>query len=228
MSSPADLAGNVGVGVSFAADLAGGVAVGAAPSAVAEVASSADLARDVIAGCGILGRCWGGVFADFAGDVTVSVVSLADPASVVTAAVAFTQKCGNSVVIPSDCVRHYGDIAEVASSADLARDVTVGVTCLVDPVSVVTTGVPFSKECGDSVMVPSGSVCDYDDYFLMDIMTISRTILTMMIRVTKISLVCMALVDWIIMSHIMICMARMAVGYIVYLGAMSVWCHTGV
>ena len=30
------------------------------------------------------------------------------------------------------------------------------------------------------------------------------------------------------MSCVMICMARMAVGYIVYLGAMSVWCCTGV
>ena len=56
------------------------------------------------------------------------------------------------------------DLAEVASSADLAGDVTVGVTSLADPVSVVTTGVAFREECGDSVMVLSGSVCDYDEY----------------------------------------------------------------
>ena len=44
-----------------------------------------------------------------------------------------------------------------------------------------------------------------------------------------VTLVCMALLGWIIiMSCVMICMARMAVGYIVFLGAMSLWCHTGV
>ena len=49
----------------------------------------------------------------------------------------------------------------MASSADLARDVTVGVTSLADPASVVITGVAFLEKCD----VPSGLVCDYDDYF---------------------------------------------------------------
>ena len=47
---------------------------------------------------------------------------------------AFREECGNSVVIPSDCVCHYDDIGEVASSADLAGDVTVGLTSLANPV----------------------------------------------------------------------------------------------
>ena len=53
------------------------------------------------------------------------------------------------------------DLAEVASSADLAGYVTVGVTSLADPSSVVTTGVAFQEKFD----VPSGSLCDYDDYF---------------------------------------------------------------
>ena len=46
------------------------------------------------------------------------------------------------------------DVAEVVPSADLAGNVTVGVTSLADPVSMATAGVAFREECGDSVMVP--------------------------------------------------------------------------
>ena len=38
---------------------------------------------------------------------------------------------------------------------------SVAVTSSVDTVSVVTTGVAFHEKCD----VPSGLVCDYDDYF---------------------------------------------------------------
>ena len=38
-------------------------------------------------------------------------------------------------------------------------------TSLANPVSVATAGVAFHEECGNSVVVPSGSVCNYDDYF---------------------------------------------------------------
>ena len=64
--------------------------------------------------------------------------SSADPASVVTAGVAFREECGDNVVIPTDC--DY-EIAEVASSAELAGDGTVGATSSADPASVVTAGV---------------------------------------------------------------------------------------
>ena len=64
--------------------------------------------------------------AEYAGDVTISVTSLANPASVVTAGVAFRQNCGNSVVVPRDCVCLDDDVAEVVPSADLAGNVTVG------------------------------------------------------------------------------------------------------
>ena len=64
-------------------------------------------------------------------------------------------------VIPSDCVCHYDDIAEVASSADLAGDVTIGVKSSADPASVVTACVAFSEECGDNVVIPSDRVCGY-------------------------------------------------------------------
>ena len=117
---------------------------------IAEVASSAELAEVPSS-------------ADLAGDVTVSVTSLADPASVVTAGVAFKHNYKNSVVIPSDCVCLDDDVAEVVPSAELAGN--VGVTSLADPVSVATAGVAFREKCGNSVMVPSGSVCDHDDYF---------------------------------------------------------------
>ena len=79
--------------------------------------------------------------------------------------VAFMEECEDSVAIPSDCVCHDYDIAEVAPSSDLAGNVNVGVTSSADPASVVTAGVEVREECGDSVMVPSRSFCDYDDYF---------------------------------------------------------------
>ena len=54
----------------------------------------------------------------------------------------FREKCWNNVVvIMSDCVCHDDDVAEVMASADLAGNVTVGVTSLTDPFSVVTAGV---------------------------------------------------------------------------------------
>ena len=52
-------------------------------------------------------------------------------------------------------------VAGVASSADIAGDISISVMSLADPASVVTTGVAFQEKCD----VPSGSVCDYDDYF---------------------------------------------------------------
>ena len=58
-------------------------------------------------------------------------------------------------------VASLADISEVASSADLAGYVTVGVSSLADPASAVTTGVAFQEKCD----VLRGSVCDYDDYF---------------------------------------------------------------
>ena len=58
-----------------------------------------------------------------------------------------------------------GDVTVgVASSADLAGDMTVGVTSSADPAGVVTAGVASMEECGDSVVIPSARVCDYDDY----------------------------------------------------------------
>ena len=47
------------------------------------------------------------------------MASSVDPASVVTVGVAFREKCRDNVVIPSDCVCDYDEIAEVASSAEL-------------------------------------------------------------------------------------------------------------
>ena len=76
--------------------------------------------------------------ANLAGDVTIGVATLADLAGVIT--------------------------VSVASSADLAGDVTVGVTSSANPASVVTVGVASMEECGDSVVIPSDCVCDYDDY----------------------------------------------------------------
>ena len=87
------------------------------------------------------------------------------PTSVVTAGVAFREEYGDNVVFPTDCVCDYDEMAEVAPSADLAGNVTVGVTSSADPVSVATAGVAFRENCGDSDVIPSDSVCDYDDYF---------------------------------------------------------------
>ena len=38
-------------------------------------------------------------------------------------------------------------------------------TSSADPASVVSVGVPFRENCGYDVVIPSDSVCDYDDYF---------------------------------------------------------------
>ena len=68
-------------------------------------------------------------------------------------------------MVPSDCDCDYDEIAEVASSADLTGDITVSVASLADPVSVVTDGVASNERCWDSCVIPSDSLCDYDDYF---------------------------------------------------------------
>ena len=54
------------------------------------------------------------------------MASSVDPASVVTVGVAFREKCRDNVVIPSDCVCDYDEIAEVASSAELAGNHLAG------------------------------------------------------------------------------------------------------
>ena len=137
MLTPANLTGDVTVTMVFPADLAGVVTVG--------VASSADPASVVTASVAFREECGDNFViptdyicdydeiaevassSDFAGNVTVSVTSSVDPASIVTAGEAFREKCMDSVVIPSDYVCVYDYIAEVASSAELAGNVTVGV-----------------------------------------------------------------------------------------------------
>ena len=168
-------------------------AVAASLADITEVASSADLAE---VGCS----------ADLAGYITVGVMS---------SAVAEAASLANIAEVASSAdlseVASSADFADVASSADIAGDVTIGVTSLADPAGVVTAGVAFQEECE----VPSGSVCDYDDYFYdghyndkpdyfdyddpgdFD---------------SYPSLVCMALLGWIIISCIMICIGRMTVG----------------
>ena len=93
-------AGDVAVGMTSSDNFAGYVTVG--------VSSQADLAGDITVNVSSP--------ADLAGDVTVSVASPADPASVVTAGVEFREECGDNVVIPTDCVCDYVEIAEVAPS----------------------------------------------------------------------------------------------------------------
>ena len=181
VSSPADLAGDIAVAVTSPTDLNKNITIGVVLSAVAEVASSADIAE--VASSADLAEVASSADLDLTGDVTVGVMSsaVAEAASL-------------------------ADLAEVASSADLAGDFTVGVTSLAGPASVVTGGVAFQEECE----IPSGSVRDYDDYFYdASLMTINRTISTMMIRVILIvTLVCMALLGEIIMSCILICMGH--------------------
>ena len=140
---PAELAGDVTIGVSSPTDLAGDVTVGeVAPSAdLAEVSSSADLAGDVITGV--------------ASSAVAEVASSADIAEVVSSAIAEVASSAVAEVASSAV------LAEAASSAEFAGEVTVGVTSLADPARVVTAGVAFQEECE----VPSGLVCDYDDYF---------------------------------------------------------------
>ena len=116
VSSPADLAGGVTVGVvlsaiaevessadiaevASSADLAGDVTVSVTSSAVAEVASLADIA-DVASWADLAEVASSADFAevvssaDLARDVTVGVTSSADPACVVTAGVAFHKRSG--------------------------------------------------------------------------------------------------------------------------------------
>ena len=86
------------------------------------------------------------------------------------------------------------DLAEVASSADIAGCVTIGVTCLADPANVVTTGVAFQEKCD----VQSGLVCHMMNIFMMDIMTRTQIILTMMMGDYP---MCMALLNRMILYH---------------------------
>ena len=99
-------------------DLAGGVTSG--------VTSPADLAGGVTVG----------VTADLAGGVTVGVTSLADAgvASLVDAGVACLTDAGVASLTVAG-VGFLSDFAEVASSADLAGNVTVSVTFLANPVA---------------------------------------------------------------------------------------------
>ena len=120
-------------------DLAGDVTVG--------VSSPADLAGGVT-----IGVAPSAVAEVASSAVIAKAVSSADLAADVTVGVAFLAVAG--VASPAD-------IAEVASLADLAGYVTIGVISSADTVNVVTTGVAFQEKCD----VPSGSVCDYDDYF---------------------------------------------------------------
>ena len=101
VSSPANLAGGITVGVLSRVDLAGDVTL--------VVSSPADLAGDVTVGVSPL--------ADLAGDITIVVSSQADLPVGVTVGVATSAVAE----VASSAV------AEVASSADLAGDVTVGV-----------------------------------------------------------------------------------------------------
>ena len=55
------------------------------------------------------------------------------------------------VVVPSDSVCDYDESAEVEPSADLAGTVTAGMT--------------FREKHEDGAVIPSGTVCDYGDYF---------------------------------------------------------------
>ena len=57
---------------------------------------------------------------------------------------------------------HDDNVAEVATSANLAGNVTVVVTSLADPVSVVTAGVAFREECGERDVVPSNVPGDFE------------------------------------------------------------------
>ena len=162
---PVDIAGDVTVGVSSLADLAGDVTVGVAPSA--------DLAGDVTVGVSPPNNLTNNITigvassSNLAGDVTIGVTSSADRASVVTVGVAYREECGDNVVFPTDCVCACVEIAELAPSADLAGNVTIGVTSSADPAGVVTIGVAIREKCGDSFVIRSDSVCDYD-YYLYD------------------------------------------------------------
>ena len=76
--------------------------------------------------------------------------------------------CGVYCVSWGDVGCHEGNVAEVAPSADLAGNVTIDVTSLADPVSVVTAGVAFRVESEERDVVPSDCVCDYGDCFYDD------------------------------------------------------------
>ena len=132
--------------------------------------------------------------ADLDGVITVGVASSTGPASVVTTGVAFREECGDSVVIPTDCVCAYDEIAEVScchtgvAFRERCRDSVVTPSdcgCDYDDIADVasslagdvTIGVSSSadpvsvvtagvgEKCGDSFVIPSDSVCDYDNYF---------------------------------------------------------------
>ena len=142
-------------------------------SADAEVASLTDLAGDVIVSVSSLADLAGGVTVGvapsaFAGDITVCVSSPTDLAGGVTIGVAPSADLAG-VASPAE-------LAEVASLSDLAGNVAVSVTSLADPVSVV----PPVWLSGRSVWTVLWSrVARF--VIMMTIMTIDRTILTMIL-----------------------------------------------
>ena len=114
-------------------DLAGGVTIGVTSLADAGVASPADLAGGVTVGVASPADAAVASLADLAGGDNIRVTSLANAgvASLADAGVASLADAGVSSLA----------VAEVASSADLAGNVTVGVTFLVDD---------FDDYCDDS------------------------------------------------------------------------------
>ena len=127
-----DVTSLANTGVASSAVLAGGVTVGVIFLAIAGVAYLAD--------------AWVASLADLDGGVTVGVASpaVAGVASLANAGVASLADAGvASLAIAGVAslavagVASLADFAEVASSADIAGSVTVGVTFLADPVGIV-------------------------------------------------------------------------------------------
>ena len=146
-----------------------------------------------------------GLIVDLAGDVTVGVSSPAELAGDVTVGVSSPANLAGYVTV---CVSFPADLAGdvtvgVSFPAEIAGDVTVGVSSPANLAGYVTVCVSFPADLAGDVTIyfDDGHYDDRPDY------------LTMMIRATMIViLVCMVLLGRIIMSCIMICMARIAVG----------------
>ena len=145
--APAGLAGSDG-GTSSAPLLVWQVALEDDLSMEEEVVADLDFCESVVGGPTSTFLRSADMIIYLAGDVTVGVSSPADLAGDVTIGVSSTADLAGGVTVG------------VASLADLAGNFTVSVTSLADLASVVTTGAAFQRKCD----VPSGSVCDYDDY----------------------------------------------------------------
>ena len=52
----------------------------------------------------------------------------------------------------------------LASSADIAGDVTIGVVSLADPADVVAAGVASTEECGEGDVLLGDYVSEYEDF----------------------------------------------------------------